>query len=274
MKQVTENVFVEIEYQGCNPGFVVTRDGIVMIDTPQFPTDALAYKEIIDKKGPIRYLINTEPHGDHYMGNFFFETICIAHQGTRDAIEKASLDQIKERLKMIDPSYSDKVDSYRIRVPTVTFTDSMKIYAGDHEFQLLHLPGHTASETAVYIPRERVVFTGDNIFHNVQTFLHEAVPLQWLESLETLKTLDVDYYIPGHGDVCQRPYLDKQAEFIKEWISAVKDGVNKGWSLEEAQEKISFLDRYPIEGAMKAFGRELQKMNVARLYSLAKDNQI
>ena len=86
MKQVTSNVFFETEYRGCNPGFVVTSAGIVMIDTPQVPTDALNYKKEVEKRGKIRYLINTEPHGDHYTGNFFFDTAVVAHQGTREAI--------------------------------------------------------------------------------------------------------------------------------------------------------------------------------------------
>ncbi|MBW1711301.1 MAG: MBL fold metallo-hydrolase, partial [Deltaproteobacteria bacterium] len=225
--------------------------------------------------GTVQYLINTEPHGDHYTGNFFFDTTCVAHQGTRNAIEQASLEQLKERIKLLDPEFTPNLDSYSIRMPMVTFEQSMKIYSGDHEFELLHLPGHTASETAVYVPQERVVFTGgDNIFYKVQTFLHEALPNEWLDSLEILKQLEADFYIPGHGEVCMVEYLDEQAAFIREWIAAVKEAVNKGWSLEESQERISFLDRYPMGGSMEEFGRELQKMNVVRLYNLAKADQL
>lgn len=184
MKRITDNVYVETGFRGCNPGFLVTSDSIVMIDTPQVPTDALNYRKAIEKIGKVSYLINTEPHGDHYTGNFFFNAICIAHQGTRDAMQNASLDQLKERLNLIDPGHDVDLDHYFIKMPTITFTKSMKIYEGDHEIELIHLPGHTASQTAVYIPKERVIFTGDNIFHKVQTFLHEALPLDWLDSLE------------------------------------------------------------------------------------------
>ncbi len=91
MNQVTENVFVETGYRGCNPGFVKTSEGVVMIDTPQIPRDALAYREIVQKQGKVIYLINTEPHGDHYTGNFFFDAVCVAHQGTREAMMKSSV---------------------------------------------------------------------------------------------------------------------------------------------------------------------------------------
>ncbi len=81
MKRVTENVFVETGYRGCNPGFVKTSEGVVMIDTPQIPRDALAYREIVQKQGKVIYLINTEPHGDHYTGNFFFDAVCVPIKG-------------------------------------------------------------------------------------------------------------------------------------------------------------------------------------------------
>ena len=274
MNQVTENVFVETGYRGCNPGFVKTSEGVVMIDTPQIPKDALAYREIVQKHGKVIYLINTEPHGDHFTGNFFFDAVCVAHQGTREAMMRSPLDPLKERIKLLDPDFGPHLSTYRIKLPTITFNQSMRLYVGNHTFQLIHLPGHTASETAVFIPEERTIFTGDNIFNQMQVFLHEAWPKEWLESLEALKKLDADHYIPGHGEVCTKAYLDEEASFIKDWINSIGEAIKKGWSLEEAQKLISFLDRYPMGAGMEAFGPELQKMNVARLYALALEGRL
>lgn len=274
MERVSENVYAVTGYRGCNPGFVKTSEGVVMIDTPQRPSDALKYKTEIEKHGQVSYLINTEPHGDHYTGNCFFKATVVAQQGTRDVIAQAQIEPLKELIKIMDPDFVPNLDSLSISVPSITFRDSMKIYSGEHEFELLHLPGHTPSETAVFIPQERVVFTGDNIFYKTQAFLHEAVPNDWLKSLETLKTLDAEKVVPGHGELCTLDYLDEQAAFIRDWIQAAREAVEKGWSLEEAQERISFLDRYPMGAEMEEFGRELQKMNVARLYAMAKENEI
>jgi cyclase len=274
MNQVTKNVYVETGYRGCNPGFVTTAEGVVMIDTPQLFGDAVAYRKIVEKHGKIVYLINTEPHGDHYIGNYFFDAIGIAQEGTRNAIMQAQLEPLKERIKMMDSNAAPYLADYKIKPPTITFNTAMTIHLGDHTFQLFHLPGHTASETAVFVPEERIVFTGDNIFFEVQTFLQEALPKEWLESLKFLKTLDVDHFIPGHGEVCTVDYIDKQAAFIKDWITAVKDAIKQDWSLEEAQQRISFLDRFPMGQDMEAFGAELQKINVARLYTLAKNGQM
>ena len=72
MQQISDNVFVEIEKRGeydsmpgCNCGFVVTSEGIVMIDTPSRPGQAVKWREEIARRGELRYIINTEYHIDH-----------------------------------------------------------------------------------------------------------------------------------------------------------------------------------------------------------------
>src|SRR4030042_535583 len=104
MKKVSKNVYAETNFQGCNPGFVVTSDGVVMIDTPQMPTDADKWRDIIAEHGPVRYVINTEPHGDHFSGNCFFKGTVVAHEGTRKAILGSSAEQSKQRMKQSSPA--------------------------------------------------------------------------------------------------------------------------------------------------------------------------
>ena len=90
MQQIRGNVFAETKEPGCNPGAVVTTEGIVFIDSPQQPSYALNLQEEMKQRGEFRYLINTEPHNDHVIGNYFFPIPVIAHQKTREALEKIS----------------------------------------------------------------------------------------------------------------------------------------------------------------------------------------
>jgi len=101
MQKITDNIYAETEFRGCNPGFVITTEGVVMIDTPQLPVDAINWRNEIAKHGPDRYLINTEPHSDHFTGNYYFEGTVVAHEGTREVIRAASVEQLRERLKQI-----------------------------------------------------------------------------------------------------------------------------------------------------------------------------
>jgi len=80
MRRVGPHSFTEIYYAGCNPSFVETSDGYVMIDTPQQPIDAVRWREMLEEKAPIRYLINTEPHGDHISGNAYFPNVPVVGQ--------------------------------------------------------------------------------------------------------------------------------------------------------------------------------------------------
>lgn len=67
MERIKENIFVETEFVGCNPGFVVTKEGVVMIDTPQRPDEAFRWRKEIQKYGEISYIIagDTIPLNDN-----------------------------------------------------------------------------------------------------------------------------------------------------------------------------------------------------------------
>ena len=270
MQKVTENVYAETEFQGCNPGFVVTSDGVVMIDTPQIPADAVKWRDEIARHGPVRYLIITEPHGDHFTGNHFFEGTIVAHEGTREAILASTTEPLRERLEQMSPDSLPLLEGFSYRPPTITLSERLTLYAGKHTFRLINHPGHTPYQVAVHVPEEGVVFTSDNIFHRVHPFLHQAVPYQWLDSLDRLQELGAEFLVPGHGDVCRPSYIPEMKAVIQAWIDAVSDAISKGMSLEEAQEKISLLDRYPMQPGNEAMGPMLQRMNVARLYEVLK----
>ena len=272
MEQVSANVYAETGLGGCNPGFVTTGEGIVMIDSPQIPSDAVRWRDEMETKGEIQYIINTEPHRDHIAGNFFFPGKIISHQGTREEIATFTKESIIDRIKNVCPEDMPLMEGYFLKKPHITFTEELTLYMGDHTFELISLPGHTVSQIAVYIPQERVVFTGDNIFHKVQTWFKEAVPFEWLQSLKRIAQLEVDAIVPGHGTVCGKDYIKEQASFIEEWIETVKDAVSQGIPKEEAIKKISFLDRYPMDVGLEAIGPEVQRMNVDRLYDLLKQH--
>jgi len=106
------------------------------------------------------------------------------------------------------------------------------------------------------------------VFYRVQTFLHQALPYQWLESLERIAALEVDVIVPGHGEVCDKGYLPEQAAFIREWLEAVQQAIDKGWSREEAKQRISFRERYPMGIGSESRALDVQHWNIDRLYSL------
>lgn len=268
MQKITDNVYAETGFRGCNSSFVVTKEGVVMIDTPEIPMDALKWRDEISKHGEVRYLINTESHDDHFTGNYFFNGTVVAHEGTREAILAASVEQFKEHLEQISPESLSVMGGFNYRPPTITLSQRMTLYLGDHTFRLIHLPGHASFQVVVYIPEERVVFTGDNVICGVQPWLHECLPYDWLNSLKRIQELEADVIVPGHGAICDMSYIPEMSAFIQDWIDAVTSAIDQGMSLEEAQDTVSMLERYPMEAGIEHLGPQVQRMNVARLYEV------
>ena len=99
MQQISSALFVNTEISrpipslGSNNSFVVTSEGVVMIDTPMLPTYAIKWRDEIGKRGVVRYIINTEHHTDHTSGNYFFPGTIIAHQGVREMFS-APIEQV------------------------------------------------------------------------------------------------------------------------------------------------------------------------------------
>ncbi len=267
MRRITDNVFVETQVRGCNHGFVTTSNGIVMIDSPQKPSDALKLKAELATRGRLRYIINTEPHGDHWTGNAFFDAPVVAHEGVRTRMLATDMAEHLARVADMGPEEPGLLQGYEANAPVMTFHSGMNLHVGDHTFQMIHMPGHTLYQAAILIKEEGVVFTSDNIFHKVHTWLQEADPDRWLASLESLRKLDEEIFVPGHGDLCGKDYLDEQGSFVLEWKEYVKDAVDRGMTKDEAVAGLTKMtDRYPMDVEQEGMAPRVMRRNVANLY--------
>jgi cyclase len=245
MEKITENVHVGMTFRSCNTSYVVTSDGVVVIDTPMVPSEAKQYREEILKHGDIKYVINNEPHPDHIAGNCWMGGTLVGQEGTREAILKVSREFLEHNFKMMAPDALPLPKEFYFRTPDITFSSELTIYLGRHTFHLFHVPGHTPSETAVYVPEERVLFTSDNVVVGMP-IMFQAVPRGWLKSLERLQKLDFDKVVPGHGPVQDKSYLKVMHDNVAYYIDQIEAAIAKGWSLEQTKEKVTFAERWPL----------------------------
>ena len=267
MQQLTANVFAETGLRGANHGFVTTSDGIVLIDTPHKPSDALRLKAEIERRGPLRYIINTEPHGDHWTGNAFFNVPVVAQQGVRSRILGTDLAAHVARVASFGPEEPKLLENYKPNAPVITFQSEMTLHVGNHTFRMVHMPGHTAYQAAVIVVEEGVVFTSDNIFCKVQIWLQEANPEHWLKALESLHALREETFVPGHGLVSDKKYLEEQSSFIREWVDYVRRGIERGMTKDECLANLTAMtDRYPMDVGQDGMAPHVMRLNVANLY--------
>ena len=131
-------------------------------------------------------------------------------------------------------------EQYRQGYPTITFSDRMTLKIGAHTFQIMLLPGHTAGQTSVYVPEEKVLFASDNVSSMGGASMHDAKPYKWLESLQYMKRLDVDCIATGHGDVITsdpESYIDQQASAVRARIEVVEKAKAEGTRVGELAEQ-------------------------------------
>ncbi len=282
MQKVTQNVFAETRIRGCNPGYVVTSAGVVVIDTPQLPTHAVRMRREAESHGTIRFLINTEYHVDHIFGNFYFKGAgtVVAHVETSKNFmtvtpEINPYEYAHEAIPTDDPEgeslWPDEKTYWQDpNRPSIVFDGNLTIRLGAHTFELLHTPGHTPGQLAVHIPEERVLFVGDTIFNQVQTWLYASdVPL-WIASLDRLKKLDVDRIVPGHGPICSKRELDVQKAFLLEWLAAVQSAIARGLTKEECLKQIDFARRFPVDIGQEYMLNHVIEHNASALYDKLK----
>lgn len=278
MERVTDNVYTNTKLRGCNPSFVVTGGGVVVVDTPQLPTRAVAMRELAEEQGEIRYLINTEHHIDHIFGNYFFKGsgLVVHHQGVYDnfMVVTPDLDPFAyawEAIPTDDPEgeaiFPERDEYYEDpNKGDIVFTGDVTLRVGGHTFELIHTPGHTPGQIAVHVPEERVVFTGDTIFSQCQTWLMTSDVDQWLAALDRIGQLDVDTIVPGHGPVTDKSYLAVQRSMLLEWEAAVAAAVANGWTREETVERVHFRERYPVDIGQEYMMDHIQTLNAGALY--------
>jgi cyclase len=267
MQQITANIYVETGFRGCNTSFVVTGDGVVIIDTPMVPSEAKKWRDEAAKYGPIRYVINTEPHTDHATGNCWFGATVVAHDGTRQVLSGAKVEELKGMLGGMAPDSLPLDPAFRFHLPDITFSQNLTLHLGKHTFNLINMPGHTASETAVYVPEEKVIFTGDNLNLKIPIFV-KSLPYAWLDSLKRLEQMNADLYVPGHGDVSGKSCIPPMAEAIQYFIQAVKAAIDRGLSQEETLAKVTMIERYPM--AKEPMMSGMIRMSVTDLYQSLK----
>lgn len=209
MKQITPNVYVEDQfsvprginpkqevegvmlppYRGSNHSFVTTSEGIVMIDSPMFPTDAVTWRYEMAKRGKLRYLINTDSHTDHTSGNYAFEEIAtvVSSEGIKNRFPTRISEHNRLTIEEYDPAGKLLLEYWHPNPPTVTFTEKLTLYVGKHTFELMRLDGHQQYHIGVLCPQERVFFAGDNFTYRTQPAMSMSTPLEWVETLKKLK---------------------------------------------------------------------------------------
>jgi glyoxylase-like metal-dependent hydrolase (beta-lactamase superfamily II) len=270
MKKIGENVYVETNFLGCNPGFVITEEGIVMIDAPQRPLEAFSWRNKIRELGPIVYLINTDHHYDHCLGNFYFDAGVIMHQGTAGVVlAEGRIEKCKQWIQMLDPGARHLIDNFTVSRPKFTYETKMTMCIGNEVLELIHVTSHTKDETLVYLPKQGILFTGDTVSTMGIPSTYESYPREWLGALDYIEHLDFVTLVPGHGEVGDRGSLKEFQDQFGGLVNEIEKRISNGFERDEVTEEIGYEDHvhedYPPVFHQTVFNGRM-KFNIGRIY--------
>lgn len=240
--KLAEGVYGFIGKEGAtNSGFVVTREGVVVIDT-QGPKDlALLLKkrirEITDK--PVLYVINTHFHGDHTFGNQYFKEAkeIISHENTKINLTEKD----KEHREQFKRFFGENaLEGFELTLPTKTIKDTFLLQVGGKTIELAWLGrGHTDGDIVVFLPVERVLFGGDLLYKERLPWLGDAYISDWVETLDRLRNFDAGIYVPGHGGTGDITMLTQLQRYLIDLQAEVKRYLENGKGVDEMKKEIT-----------------------------------
>jgi cyclase len=268
-----------------NGAVIVNDDDVVIVDDHVSPAAAWVLLDEVKRltPKPVRYVINTHFHFDHAHGNQVFGpgVDIIGHEFTRQMLAggktlqmplyKGYIDGMPAQIENLRGRVAKEQDAaakarlqtqltsaennlasqkeLRLVPPNVTLAREMTLFRGSREIQLKFLGrGHTAGDVVVYLPRERLVITGDFLTAGMSN-LSDSYPDEWAASLDALKKLDFTTVLPGHGEAyTDKAKIDYYQAYLRDAWAQVSKLKQQGVSAEEAVKRIDMgahKDHYP-----------------------------
>jgi len=205
----------ENEGMNANTGFIVTRAGVVIVDSGSSFLVAKAMHDAIKKitRQPIKYVINTGGQDHRWLGNGYFK-----EQGAQIIASRKALTDMQERgaaeLAALKPELREKLAGTQTVYPERLVDKEETLIVGGEVIRILYFQGgHTPGDAVVWLPKEKIVFSGDLVYvDRMLGILPISNSKDWLASFEEFEKLMPKIIIPGHGKVCDLPIASKDTK--------------------------------------------------------------
>ncbi len=270
MQEIAPGVYVKLDYEGANVGCILTEVGAIVVDTPLIPADgkdwATRVAKLTDK---VLYVFNTDHHRAHILGNQYFDAPVVAHEVAWREMSNYK-DTFIERTKNIfkkQPKIAAQFSQVKIKKPEITFTGRLVLKKGGRDIHFVYLGGHTPATSGVWLPDERILFTGDVVVVGEHPSLGQSISREWLDVLTRLRKMSLTYIVPGHGPLCNVEATVPVSEYIRAMRSKVRSQYRSGRTKSEAAVVINqMIDYFPFRPGDKSFVEKRIRAGVSRVY--------
>lgn len=264
-------VFTSRRYAQVTAGAVLTKEGVVLIDTLFYPEETQAIKDFLEKRlgHTVCYVINTHYHADHSAGTWMFPGArIVSHSRCRELLNTTGRDGL-EQMKSQMPEFQGA----RVVLPDMVFHDGMmNIHIGGKTIRLYHFPGHSLDMLGVMVVNDRILFASDNSMP-VPTFFDGSYR-HLVRSLRAIMEMDPTNVVQGHGEVILRGEVEAILKDDLNYLEAIRqkvEGIIAQGQPKEMVDEISIescgKSRIPLNGLVA----DLHRANLRRLYDELQD---
>jgi phosphoglycerate dehydrogenase-like enzyme/glyoxylase-like metal-dependent hydrolase (beta-lactamase superfamily II) len=225
-----------IDKFGSNVSWIEFSDYVVVIDTafPLGAEEAIRNIKATTNNKPIRYAVVTHYHGDHTLGTGVFAkegTTIVAHENARKEFLARNVEGYLKTAEK-DPVYA----KYKPHAPDLTFTDKFILDDGKRRAEIYYFgQAHTTGCIFVFLPKEKIVFTGDACVNGAFNYMGDSDSASWIDVLTQVQTLEPDLVAPAHGAAAKRDLLQTQKQYFIELRAQVAALVRQGKTLDEVK---------------------------------------
>jgi len=223
-----------------NTGIVVGDDAVMVIDTQATPVMAQdvirRIRTVTDK--PIRYVVLSHYHAVRVLGAAGYEPDhVIASRDTYDLIVERGEADMKSEIERFPRLFRAVESVPGLTWPTIVFEKRMTLMMGKLRVEIMQLGrGHTKGDTVVWLPDDRVLFSGDLVEFDATPYTGDAYLQDWPATLDAIAALEPEKLVPGRGAALRNPAevkagLEGTRAFVTEMFGAVRDGARAGKDL-------------------------------------------
>jgi len=213
-----------------NSCFVNMGTSYLVIDSgPTYSYASQAYEKMQQIKDlPISFVINTHVHDDHWLGNSYYAELGIQIIGSSAFKKEAKVEVTRMQRRISKDAYLKTTQEF----PKVFVEKHEKkvLTFNDKEVHLISVnkKAHTDSDLLVYIPSEKIIFVGDLVFNDRIPSIRDGNLKGWMQTLEEVSSMDLDFIIGGHGKIVDRSSIDMTYNYIKTLQKRVKSLIEDG----------------------------------------------
>jgi glyoxylase-like metal-dependent hydrolase (beta-lactamase superfamily II) len=228
-----------------NTGVIVGDDAVMIVDATATPV--MAQKVIAKVRGitdkPIRYLVLSHYHAVRVLGATGYRDAglqqIIASQDTYDLIVERGQQDMDSEIGRF-PRLFDAVESIPgLTWPTLTFKGEMTLWLGKLEVRIMHPGrGHTKGDTVVWLPQEKVLYSGDLVEYDAACYTGDAYLSDWPQTLDQLAALQPEKLLPGRGPALNTPEMVQRGlaytkDFVSTLYRSAQQAVSNGMNLKQ-----------------------------------------